>query len=216
MKMRLSRFFRRRDQDRDLAQELDAHLRHEIDEYVAQGLSVPEATRRAHIALGSMTRIREDIWTWSSMRPLEGILRDLGYAARTLSRTPGFAIMAVLVMALGIGANTALFTVVHSVLLKPLPFADPNNLVMLYERSVDGNYPFNVIAPGVYAEWQKHAQGFERMAIFGGSSYNLSGDSGQLPERIESTRASAEFFPALGVSSSLWAGLRFVGRSSAS
>ncbi len=107
--------------------------------------------------------------------------------------------MAILVMALGIGANTTLFTVVHSVLLKPLPFLNPNQLVMLYERSTDGNYPFNVIAPGVYAEWQKHAQSFDRMAIFGSGSYNLSGDAGQLPERMESTRVSWEFFPALGV-----------------
>ena len=197
--MRLSRFFRRRDEDAELAQELDAHLRHEIDDYVAQGLSPQEATRRAHLKLGSTTRVREDVWKWNSIRPLEGFLRDLSYAARTLSRTPAFAIMAILVMALGIGANTALFTVVHSVLLKPLPFADPDHLVMLYERAVDGKYPWNVIAPGVYAEWQKHAQSFERMAIFGEGSYNLSGDSGQLPERIESTRASAEFFPTLGV-----------------
>ncbi|MFZ1137402.1 MAG: ABC transporter permease [Candidatus Korobacteraceae bacterium] len=199
--MRLSRFFRRRDQDADLAQELDAHLRHEMDDYVAQGLPVEEAARRAHLTLGSTVRIREDLWSWNSFRPLEGFLRDLSYAARTLSRTPGFAIMAILVMALGIGANTALFTVVHSVLLKPLPFADPNSLVMLYERSFDVNYPFNVIAPGVYAEWQKHAQSFERMAIFGSNSYNLSGVSGQLPEKIEAARVSAEFFPTLGVRS---------------
>jgi putative ABC transport system permease protein len=90
---------------------------------------------------------------------------------------------------------------VHSVLLKPLPFADPDHLVALYERSFDVKYPFNVIAPGVYAEWQKYAQGFERMSIFGSTSYNLSGDSGQLPEKIEATRASAEFFPTLGVQS---------------
>jgi predicted permease len=197
--MRLSRFFRRRDQDVDLANELNAHLQHEIDDYVAQGLSLQEATRCAHLKLGSTTRVREDVWKWNSFRPLEGFLRDLSYAARTLSRTPAFAIMAILVMALGIGANTALFTVVHSVLLKPLPFADPDHLVMLYERAVDGKYPWNVIAPGVYAEWYKHTQSFERMAIFGEGSYNLSGDSGQLPERIESTRASAEFFPTLGV-----------------
>lgn len=197
--MPLSRFFRRRHQDAELAQELDAHLRHEIDDYLAQGLSLPEATQRAHLKLGSTTRIREDIWKWNSLNLLEGILRDLVYAARTLGRTPGFAIMAVLVMALGIGANTALFTVVHSVLLKPLPFADPDHLVALYERSFDVNYPFNVIAPGVYAEWQKHQQSFEQMAIFGSASYNLSGESGQLPERIEAVRASVEFFPALGV-----------------
>ncbi len=197
--MRLSRFFRRQNEDAELAQELDAHLRHEIDDYVAQGLSAQEATRRAHLKLDSTTRVREDVWKWNSFPPLEGFLRDLSYAARTLSRTPAFATMAILVMALGIGANTALFTVVHSVLLKPLPFAAPDHLVMLYERAVDGKYPWNVIAPGVYAEWQKHAQSFERMAIFGEGSYNLSGDSGQLPERIESSRASADFFPTLGV-----------------
>jgi putative ABC transport system permease protein len=197
--MRLLRIFQRLDRDADLKQELESHLQHEIDDYVAQGLAMQEASRRAHIKFGSAERIREDVWQWNSFNMLEGMQRDLRYAVRTLVRTPGFAAMAILVMALGIGANTTLFTVVHSVLLKPLPFLNPNQLVMLYERSTDGNYPFNVIAPGVYAEWHKHAQSFNRMAIFGSGSYNLSGDSGQLPERVESTRVSWEFFPALGV-----------------
>ena len=124
--MRFLRFLRRRDLDNKLQQELDAHLQHEIDDYIAQGLSPQEATRRAHVHLGSTALIREDIWKGNSLRWLEGTLRDLLYAARTLSRTPAFTIMALLVMALGIGANSALFTVVHSVLLKPLPFPDPN------------------------------------------------------------------------------------------
>ena len=196
--MRLSRFFHRRDHDANLAQELDAHLQHEADDYIAQGFSQEEATRLARVKLGSTTRVREDVWQWNSLA-FEGILRDLSYSARTLLRTPGFAIMAIVVMALGIGANTALFSVVHSVLLKPLPFADPDRLVMLYERSVDTNYPFNIIAPGVYAEWKKDAKSFQSMAIFGSGSYNLSGDSGQLPERIEAVRASADFFPTLGI-----------------
>ncbi len=197
--MRPSRFFLRVDRDAELKQELEAHLQMEVDDYVAQGLTREEATRRAHIKLGSGVRIREDIWRWNSLAFVEDTLRDLGHAARTLARSPGFAILVVLVMALGIGANTALFTVVHSVLLKPLPFADPDRLVMLYERSIDANYPFNVIAPGVYAEWHKHAQSFKRMAIFSGTSQNLSGNSGQLPEKIETMRASSEFFPTLGV-----------------
>ena len=196
--MRWLGFIHRRDKDADLALELEAHLQHETDDYVARGLSQEEAIRRARINFGSTTRIREDLWQRNSVR-LEGILRDIAYAGRTLLRSPGFAIMAAAVMALGIGTNTALFTVVNSVLLKPLPFADPDRLVMLYERSVDTNYPYNIIAPGIYAEWQKDAQSFERMAIFGGSSYNLSSDSGQLPERIESVRASADFFSTLGV-----------------
>jgi predicted permease len=196
--MLLSRFFRRRDQDADLAQELESHLQHEADDYIAQGLSPEEANRRARVKLGNTARVREDVWKWNSFG-FEGILRDFAYSARTLARTPGFAIMAIIVMALGIGANTALFTVVHSVLLKPLPFADPDRLVMLYERSVDTNYPFNIIAPGVYAEWRKDAQSSASMAIFGSSSYNLSGNSGQLAERIEAVRASADFFSTLGV-----------------
>ncbi len=197
--MRLLRMFQRRQRDADLREELESHLQHEIDEFVARGSSLPEATRLAHLKVGGTARIREEVWRWNSLNFVDGIWRDLSYAARTLMRSPSFAIMAVMVMALGIGANTALFTVVHSVLLKPLPFADPDHLVMLYERATDGKYPWNVVAPGVYAEWQKQEQSFQSMAIFGGGSYNLSGDSGQLPERIESTRVSAEFFTTLGV-----------------
>lgn len=196
--MQLFRFIHRREKDAELAHELDAHLQHETDDYVAQGFSREEATRRAHLKLGNTTRVHEDLWRWNSLG-VEGILRDMAYAARKLARSPGFAIMALAVMALGIGANTALFTVVHSVLLKPLPFPEPDRLVMLYERSVDTNYPFNVVAPGIYAEWRKDSYSFERLAMFGSSSYNLSGESGQLPERIDSVRASADFFHLLGV-----------------
>ena len=197
--MRLLRFFARRNHDNELAHELNAHLQHEIDDFLAQGLAPEEAKRRAYIKLGSSSRIREDVWQWNSLALVEGILRDLNHAARALAHAPGFAIMAILVMALGIGANTTLFTVVRSVLLKPLPFADPDHLVMLYERSSVAEYPYNVIAPGVYQEWQKQAHGFLSMAIFGSTSYNLSGDNGQLPEKIEAARVASDFFPTLGV-----------------
>ena len=197
--MHLSRFFRRRVHDHELARELEAHLQHEIDEYRAQGFTPDEAQRRARIKLGSETRIRDEVWRWNSLELLESMLRDLRYAVRTLARSPGFATMAIIVLALGIGANTALFTVVHSVLLKPLPFRDPDRLVMLYERSVDPKYAFNVVAPGIYAEWQKQSQSFENVTIFGSGSYNLSGSNGHLPEKIEATRCSAAFFSTLGV-----------------
>jgi putative ABC transport system permease protein len=100
---------------------------------------------------------------------------------------------------LGIGANTALFTVVRSVLLKPLPFADPERLVMLYEQSADGKHPYNVVAGGIFQEWQKQSRSFEQMAIWGGSSYNLSGTNGQLPEKVEGGKCSWNFFSTLGV-----------------
>src|SRR5690349_15618783 len=111
--MNLRRFFTRRAADADLAQELEAHIQHEVDDNLARGMSKEEAVRRARIKLGSVRRVRESMWEGNSMQWLETILRDLRYSLRTLSRTPGFTVTAVLVMALGIGANVALFTVVR-------------------------------------------------------------------------------------------------------
>jgi predicted permease len=197
--MKLRRFFCRRAYDRELAQELEVHLQHEVDDAVAGGMNKDEALRRARIKLGSESRIRDEVWEWNSLAFFETLLGDLRHAARTLTRSPGFAILTIAVMALGIGANAALFTVVRSVLLKPLPFRDPDRLVMLYERSVDPRFAFNVVAPGMFSEWRKQAQSFTQMALFGSGSYNLSGGQGQLPEKIESTRCSADFFSVLGV-----------------
>ena len=120
--MNLKRFFSRPAADAELAQELEAHLQHEVDDNLARGMSKEEAQRRARVKLGSVRRVRETVWERNSLEWFETALRDLRYAVRTLSRTPGFTVTAVLVMALGIGANVALFTVVRSVLLKPLPF----------------------------------------------------------------------------------------------
>jgi len=198
--MRLWRFFHRSDRDRELAGELQSYLQHETDDLVALGFPRDEAERQARVRLGNSTRIREDEWRWNSLEWVENLRRDVSHAARTLGRSPGFAIMAVLVMALGIGANATLFTVVRSVLLKPLPFKDPDRLVMLYERSSVVQFAWNIIAPGVYTEWKKHATSFQNMSIFGGASYNLSGDGGPIPEKIEAARVSSEFFPTLGVS----------------
>src|SRR5262249_4641813 len=121
------------------------------------------------------------------------------YAVRTLARTPGFTVIAILVMALGVGANTALFTVVRSVLLKPLPFADPERLVMLYEQSADGKHDYNAVAGGIFQEWQKQSRSFEQIALLGASGYNLSGTNGQLPEKVEGGKCSWNFFSTLGV-----------------
>ena len=119
------RFFRRRRHDVDLAREIDAHIEAERAEYIARGLNHEEANRRARIKFGSERRVHEDLWRQNSFAPFENITRDLCYTLRTLTRTPGFTVTAILMMALGIGATTALFTVVRSVLLKPLPIHNP-------------------------------------------------------------------------------------------
>src|ERR1700726_2130573 len=133
--MGVRRFFRRRGEEEEVGREMEAHVAHEVDENIARGLPEAEARRRARLKFGSVVSVREEVWEWNTVEILDSLWRDLKYAVRTLRRAPGFAIAVVLVMALGIGANTPLFTIVRSVLLKPLPFGDPNRLVMLYEIS---------------------------------------------------------------------------------
>ena len=182
-----------------LNDELDFHLDHQIAENIAAGMTPDEARYSALRTFGNPALLRDQAratWSWQG---LESLLIDLKYGARTLLRTPGFAAIAIIVIALGIGANVALFTLVHSVLLKPLPYADPTRLLSLYEVSSDTKFPFNNIAPGVYTEWKKLNQSFTDIAIYGYAGYNLSGDGGQLPESIRAATFSANFLPTLGM-----------------
>ena len=155
--------------------------------------------------LGSVRRVRETVWERNSLGWFETMLRDLRYAVRTLSRTPGFTVTAVLVMALGIGANVALFTVVRSVLLKPLPFREPDRLIQLYEKSPNGRREYSYIAGGMYAAWKKAASSVEQMAIYGTDSINLSGTGGQLPEKIRYARVLVEPVADAGRCAGGWA-----------
>src|SRR5512146_787776 len=198
--MSIARFFRRRSEDTDLAREMEAHIAHEADENRARGESKEEAPRQAYVKFGNPQRVREDLWQWNTVRSIESVLRDIRYAARTLRRSPGFAIVAILVMALGIGAHTALFSIVHSVLLEPLPYKDPGRLMMLYEQSANGKSPFNVVAPGIFAAWRDQNRSFEQMTEFwAGDESNLSGNGGQLPEKIKATVCTWNYFSTLGV-----------------
>ena len=129
-------------------------------------------------------------------------IRDRRYGVRTLARTPGFAAVAILVMALGIGANVALFTVVRSVLLKPLPFKDPDRLMMLYENSSE-QFPYNAIAGGVFAEWQKQNRSYSNLSLIGDAELNLSGAGGQLPEKMRGGNCTWNFLDTLGVQPAL-------------
>jgi len=127
------RWWQIKKRDADLERELRSDLDLEEEEQREGGFSAEEAHYAALRAFGNPALVREQtraIWSWNWV---ESLARDLRFCLRTLRRTLGFTIIAILVMALGIGANVALFTVVHGVLLKPLPFHDPDRLVMLYE-----------------------------------------------------------------------------------
>ena len=129
--MNLKRFFQRSREDAELAQELEAHVAHEIDENLARGMSTEEARRQAYVKLGNPLVVRERVWEANRLAWLEDLWRDLRYAARTLRRAPSFTVVAVLVMALGIGANTAIFSFLDSLLLRSLPVRDPASLVVV-------------------------------------------------------------------------------------
>jgi predicted permease len=202
--MGIRRFLRRRAKDEDLAREIDAHIAEEVDDNLARGMSAEEARRRAYVKFGSTRNVREDLWRWNSVKRLEDILRDLRYVARTLRRAPGFTLAVILVMALGIGASTAMFTVVRSVLLKPLPFREPARLIRLYEHSTDDKFSYNFVAAGIFAEWKKQSHSFSDLTIlspFG--EYNLSGAGGQLPEKVRAAECSWNLFATLGVEPAL-------------
>ena len=194
--MGLRRYFRRRDEDAELARELEAHVAIETDENIARGMDPVEARRRAMVKFGSAGNAREDVWKWNTIGVLDDVWRDLRYVLRTLRRAPGFALAVIAVMALGIGAVTAMFTIVRSVLLTPLPFPNANRLVRLYERFGDQD---NVVAGGIFQAWQKETNSFEQIAAFRENTYNLSGKGGQLPEEMNATMCTWNFFATLGV-----------------
>ena len=163
--MRIRMLFTRRRAAAQLDDELAFHLERQIAENRAAGMSPAEARTAALRLFGNPAVLRDQAratWSWSSA---ESLLRDLRYSARTLRRTPGFTLVAILVMALGIGANVALFTVVRGVLLRPLPFQDPNRLMELYESGSERRIDYNVVAGGVYAEWKDHNNTFSDLAL---------------------------------------------------
>jgi putative ABC transport system permease protein len=128
--------------------------------------------------------------------------QDVCYTARTLGKNPGFTLVSVLTLALGIGANTTIFSVMNATLLKPLPFADPSHLVLIWETFGKGPDNWNIVSAPNFWDFQRQSHSFENMAIFdsAGRGYNLSPTGmKQEPERVSGLRVSAGFFPTLGV-----------------
>ncbi|HET7346254.1 MAG TPA: ABC transporter permease, partial [Acidobacteriaceae bacterium] len=179
--------------------EMSAHLAAEIEENQARGQSAKEARRAALNKIGNPQQLRETLWRRHTVTWLDSIRRDLRSGMRTLLRSPGFALVSILVIALGIGVNAALFTVVRGVLLRPLPFRDPQQLLRLYEDTFNHRFSHNQSAGGIFAAWQKQSHSFTGMAISAYAGYNLSGTQGQLPEVVPAASFSWNMLPLLGV-----------------
>ena len=202
--MSLSRLFHRKRSDAELQEEMASFVNEEAAENEARGMSPDEAKRQARITLGNTEKVRERLWEQNSLEPLAHAWRDVRFALRTLRRTPGFSLVAVVVVALCIGAATSLFTIARSVLLRPLPFRDPAKLVMLYEdRTKDGVPPakpgYNPVSPADFYDWRSKTHGFEDMAVERFASYNLTGEHGELPESVRAAAGSWNLMRLLGV-----------------
>lgn len=202
--LRLRSLLHRNRLETELNKELRVPIKRQIEDNLARDTSPEEAHLAAPRAFGNPALEREktrDMWNWSG---LEHFRHDLRIGARTLSRTRGFAIVAILITALGIGASVALFTVVRGVLLTPLPFSNPDRLLMLYERSTPsagaGDFPYNTVAGGVYDAWKKDNLSFSNLALVRDDQVDLSASGGQLPETLSSGTVSWNLFATLGVS----------------
>src|SRR5208282_1538543 len=190
--------FRKQKVEQEMDEELHGFLDAAVKEKMRSGMSQDEALRAARVEMGSMDAVKEEIRSAGWEATLETLWQDLRYGVRQLRRNPGFTAVAVLTLALGIGANTAIFSVVDAVLLRPLPFHDPSMLVQLWETQASpGTYPLS--GPN-YLDWQAQNQTMEGTSLFTwGLNYNASG-AGE-PEQALVIRTQANFFSLLGVES---------------
>ena len=204
LRMRLQMLFQRERAGAQLDDELRFHLDQQIAENIAAGMSAEEAGHAALRAFGNPAALRDQArgtWSWGW---LESLLRDVRIGVRTLLRAPGFAVIAIGVMALCLGAATSLFTVVQSVLLRPLPFRDPARLVTIYEHSRDPGanaqgFNYNPVAPADFFDWRAQSHGFEDMAAWRWWQFNVTGEHRELPELVNAAGGSWNLFPLLGV-----------------
>jgi predicted permease len=199
-RMAMLMLFRRKAETERLNRELEFHLEQQIAENVSGGME-PEQARLAALRLfGNPTVLRDEARSFWSWNWLESASRNLRYGARTLLRTPGFSLTAILVMALGIGATTSLFTIVRSVLLRPLPFHEPDKLVMLYEHFRQrSDYPYNVVAPADFRDWRAQTHGFEDIGAWRWWAGHISTMQGEMPEVVTGAGGSWNLFSVLGV-----------------
>ena len=194
--MNIRRFLHRVRKDEDLAEEIESHLAHAQDANAARGLPPQEARRQARLHFGNPHAMRERVWRYRSFPMMEDAWRDLRFAVRSLARTPGFTLIALLVIAVGIGVNTAVFSVVNAVLLKPLTYPDPQTLVQLVATGDFGPDPVASIPE--YNIWQQQSAIFQQVAAYdlGGAGLNLTG--GDHPQQVLGIRVTRGYFALFG------------------
>jgi predicted permease len=194
----LKQLFSRRRIYSDLSAEIQEHLEERIEELVSGGMSRKEAAAAARREFGNVTFIEEDsrgVWRWAS---LENLIIDVRYGLRSLRKSPGFTTVVVLTLALGIGANTAIFSVVDAVLLRPLPFADASRLADIGSRSTLFDFEHLGVSLPDLVDIRASVPAFVTVSPYQSSSMEIAGDGGK-PERVEGADISEDYFALLGI-----------------
>jgi putative ABC transport system permease protein len=192
----LTQLFTRRRRYEELSATIREHLEEKIADLMDRGMTHDEAERTARREFGNVTQIEErsrEVWQWST---LESTWADVKFALRQLRKSPGFTTVALLTLALGIGANTAIFSVVNSVLLRPLPFHDPSRLMMLDEKWLPRFSHFEA-PPQDFLAWREQSKSFDQLGAFVSAAFNLP--EGDRSERISGQRITANLPDLLGV-----------------
>ncbi len=195
---RLKSLFRQRAEEQELDEEFHAHLALLTDRYTRQGMSPREAETAAKRQFGRDTQLKEILREQRSVPLFDNILQDVRYALRQLRKAPAFSVTAVLTLALGIGLNISVFSIVHAVLLRPLPFKDAEQLVMVWEQNAHRGWYHNIVSAANFNDWRRANHVFSDMALIDPFfTFNLTG-SGE-PVEIQAERVTPNLFSLLGV-----------------
>ena len=193
---RLRFYFRRTEHDAEMREEISHHLALAAQEAEARGLAPEAARQEATRRVGPPGRVNDsarDVWRWSW---LDALLQDLRYAVRGLARQPIHTAAAVLTLALGIGATTAIASVLHAVLLTPLPYQEPDRLVQVWERNIPRNRQRNVVNLGNYQDWRDRNRSFSSLALYAFTAATVVRDR---PLRVTGAAVTPDLPDVLGV-----------------
>jgi predicted permease len=185
----------------DMREELRFHIEAYAQDLTRSGVPHQEAMRRANLEFGGAERVKEECREARGVHLLENLFRDIRYALRALSRSPGFTIVAALTLGIGIGANSAIFSVINGVLLKPLPYPHPEELVDLHLTAPGVNFPDADPAPFLYFTYREQGRSFQSVGLYRWNTQSVTGLTE--PEEAQCLNVTAEVLPILGVQPAL-------------
>ncbi len=209
------RFLRRATWDRERAAEIESYVAMETDENIARGMPLEEARAAARRKFGNLTLVREEIYHMNTIAFLDTLVRDLRYALRALRQNHTFTAVALLTLAIGIGANTAVFSVVNSVLLEPLPYPKADELVALRQVAPGAaglaSFRDNLrLSPSMYFTYSEHNRSFQSMGVWAGTRASVTGLAE--PEQVRVALVSDGVLETLGVPPALGRSLTLADR----